>query len=52
VPAFPEFGDGSGEIRAFEVVHELESHHLCRTDGDIGISGEVAVDLEGEEDGC
>ena len=52
MPAFPEFGYGSGEIRALEVVHEVESHHLGGTDCDIGVSGEVAVDLEGEEDGC
>ena len=51
VPAAPELGDVAAEIRHVEVAHQLDSEQLRRSDGDVRIAREVAIDLEGEEDG-
>src|SRR3989338_11203166 len=51
MPAFPELGDGAGGIRTIEIEHEAETEDACCAAGDVGVAGEVAVDLEGEEDG-
>ena len=48
VPSAPEFGNILGEIRRIEVLHQADIHAACRTDGDIGIAGEVTVDLDRE----
>ena len=50
VPAPPELGDVAGEVGELEVGHQLKAEELGGTDGDVGVSGEVPVDLEGEED--
>ena len=51
MPAPPEFSDVAGEVGELEVGHQLETEELGGTDGDVGVPGEVAVDLKGEEDG-
>ena len=51
MPAAPEFLDGRGEIRAFEVGHQLHAEEIGRALGDVRVSGKIAVDLEGEEHG-
>ena len=48
VPPPPELFDGLGEVGAVEVLHQLEAQHFGGAPGDVGIGGEVAVDLEGE----
>ena len=51
VPTPPELGDVAGEVGELEVGHQLEAEELGGADGDVGVPGEVPVDLEGEEDG-
>lgn len=51
MPAPPELGNVPGEVGELEVGHQLEAKELGGADGDVGIPGEVPVDLEGEEDG-
>ena len=52
VVALPEFLNRRGEeVRPDEVVHQLESHHLGGTDGDVGIPREITIQLEAEQDG-
>ena len=52
MPAVPEAGQGGGEIRLAEILTEPDAQGAGGTDGDEGIAGEVAVDLEGvKEDG-
>jgi len=51
VPTPPELGNVAGEVGELEVGHQLEAEELGGADGDVGVSGEVAVDLEGEKDG-
>src|SRR5947209_20301283 len=48
VPSLPELGRINGEIGEIEVQHELESHDLGDAAGDVGVSREVTIDLEGE----
>ena len=48
VPPAPELLDGAGQIGRVEVLHQPVTQHLRRADGDVGIGGEVAVDLERE----
>ena len=50
MPAAPELGYIAREIRRAEVLHELDAEQLGRTDSDIGIAGEIAVDLESKQD--
>ena len=52
VPSSPKLGDVAAEIRHVEVTHQFDTEQLGRTDGYVGITREVPVDLEGEEDGC
>ena len=51
VPTTPELGDIPAEIREVEVPHRLEPEQLARADGHIRISGEIAINLEGEDNG-
>ncbi len=46
VPAAPEVGHAGGEVRMVEVLHEPEAHDPRHPAGDVGVAGEVAVDLE------
>src|SRR4051812_42353399 len=47
VPSLPELLNRPGEVRRPEVRHEVDTHDAGRTDGDVGVSGEVEVDLKG-----
>src|SRR5690606_446579 len=50
VPAAgPELGGAARQIRAAEILHELNAEQERNADGDVGVAGEVAIDLEGEE---
>ena len=51
VPAAPELRDITAEIRHVEVLHRLEAEEFSRTDGHVRIPREIAIDLEGKEDG-
>ena len=48
MPAAPEFGRRAGKVRSFEVVHQPDVEDPRRSHGYVGISGEVAVYLEGK----
>src|SRR5688500_1506808 len=51
MPPPPEFRYRPGEIGLTEVLHQPESHHLGRSDRDIGVAGKIAVNLIGEQHG-
>lgn len=51
VPTPPELGDVAAEIRHVEVAHQPDPKELRRSDGDVRVAREVAVNLESEEDG-
>jgi len=51
VPAAPVLGHRARRVRAVEVGRQPVAHHLGRADRDVGITREVAVDLEHEEHG-
>ena len=51
VPTPPELGDIPAEIRNVEVPHQLDTEQLGCADGNIRITGEISVDLEGKENG-
>ena len=51
MPSCPEFLDASRLIRSVEVLHKTNAHDSRATDGDIRITGEVAIDLNGEKNG-
>ena len=51
MPAAPEFLQRRREIRAFEIYHQLDIQKLRHASGDIGITGKIAVNLEGIEKG-
>ena len=50
MPAPPQLSERGGEIWAVEVFPQPEPHDLSRPDRDVGVSGEIAIDLEGESD--
>ncbi len=47
VPAFPEVGYVDGFVGAVEVVGDGEAEELAESHGDVGVAGEVEVDLQG-----
>src|SRR5699024_12611811 len=49
VPAAPEFLDAAGGIRALEVLAQFDAEQPRAADCDVGIPGEIAVDLNREE---
>ncbi len=51
MPPSPELGDIAGEIWESEVLHQIEAKKSGCADCDIGISGEVTVDLYGKQEG-
>ena len=51
VPAAPELGDVAAEVGHVEVAPQADTEEFGAADGDVAIAGEVAVDLEGKEDG-
>jgi len=50
MPSAPEFSDRGAEVWHVEVLHQLETHDLGAAERDIGVAGEVAVDLDCEEE--
>ena len=50
VPTPLEFSDIPTEIRHIEVSHQLNTEQFGCADGNIRITGEVPIDLEGKED--
>ena len=46
MPATPELGDGSRDIRVIEVCREVEAQHFAHADAHHGIAGEVEVQLQ------
>ena len=46
VPAAPEVGDVEGLVGAVEVVGDGEAEEEAEAHGDVGVAGEVEVDLE------
>ena len=52
VPTFPETGGIGGLVGRIEVEGEIEPHEHGDTNGDVGIAGEVGIDLKGiDEEG-
>src|SRR3979411_1272723 len=49
MPALPELRDGLAEIGPIEIAHEMEAHHLRRSERDIRVSGKDTINLECEE---
>src|ERR1019366_4592912 len=47
VPATPEFGEIGAAIRPVEIRRQADSQQLRAAAGDVGIAGEVEVQLEG-----
>ncbi len=50
VPAAPELGHASGDVRHVEILWQVVADHLGRTDGHVGIAREVAVNLQAVAD--
>ena len=50
VPPSPELCDVAREVGVGEVAHQVDAEEAGGTDGDVGVAGEVAVDLKGEEE--
>lgn len=48
VPASPELGDVAGEIGLVEILGQLNAQQAADPPGDIGVAGEVAIDLQGK----
>lgn len=51
VPPPPEIPDGTGSVGLSEVLGKPDAHEPGTAHGDIGVAGEVAVDLQGKEHG-
>ena len=51
VPPAPKLGNVAAEIRNVEIAHKPDTEQLRRSDGNVGIAREVAVNLEGEKNG-
>ncbi len=47
MPAVPEIGDGSGEIRAFEILVQMYAEALGSAHDHVHTSGEITVELYG-----
>ncbi len=51
MPPFPEVWYRGREVWEIEVVTKVDTEEFRGPSGDIGIAGEVGIDLDGEEDG-
>jgi hypothetical protein len=45
----PKFLRGKWQIRLTEVEREPDAKNVCEAEGDIGIAGEIEIDLETEQ---
>ena len=52
MPSSPELSDVLGKIRSPEIGHQVVSHNFRRTNGNIAVTGEIAVYLKREEESC
>ena len=52
MPASPELRYVTGEIGVVEVTHQFDTKEFSRSDCDVRIAGEIAVNLKSKEDGC
>ena len=52
MPFTPELPDTARKVRAFEILHQFDSKQSGGAQGDVGIAGEVTVNLYGKEKGC
>lgn len=52
MPATPELGYVTAEIRHIEVAHQLNAKQFGATNRYIGIAGKITVYLKGEKNGC
>src|SRR5262245_48730649 len=52
MPAMPKLPNISRCIRQVEVENELESEPTSRAAGNVGITGKIAIDLNGKGEGC
>ena len=43
-----EIGKASSEKEAFKVIHQFHTHDFRSTDGNIGISGKITINLNGK----
>ena len=48
VPAPPEVLDGYGKVGTVEVLHQVKAQHFCGAPCNVGIGGEVTVNLKGK----
>ena len=46
MPAFPELLNGGGKKRCVEVVHNVKAQHLCTAPCNVGIAGEIGIELD------
>ena len=48
VPPLPKLGDRAGKIGPLEVGHQLYAHHSSTAPGNVGVTAEIAVNLNGK----
>ena len=51
VPALPKLLDGMSKVRLAKIHHEVVAHDLGDSSGDVGIAGEITIDLHREIEG-
>ena len=51
VPAAPEFRNAFGQIGILEILQEVEAENSAQTNGHIGITGKVKVNIQQERNG-
>jgi hypothetical protein len=49
VPFSPEFGNVACEIRVVEVSEKFKTQQSCRSESNVGVTGEVAVNLKSKK---
>ena len=52
MPSCPEFLDAACTVRKVKILHQSDAHDSRTADGDIRISGKIAVYLHGEQHGA
>ncbi len=50
MPSSPELGNIFTSKWKIEILHQPDAHDPCRTYGDIGVSGKIAIDLKSKKD--
>ena len=52
MPSAPEFFDALRKIRTLKICHKVYAKQFCSSDCNIGVSGKVAVNLNGKKNCC